>query len=93
MADGATWVCEPATLGKRLGPDDVLVARCRQDGCGAEAVINAGGGLSAMLRRASISRLEGSLRCACGARRGALSVRPYWGPRPVMTGCIFLFLA
>jgi hypothetical protein len=93
MADGATWVAEPAMVADILKSDDVLVARCEQSGCGAEAVVSVGGGLSSMLRRASIRRLEEHLRCACGARRGRLSVRPYWGPRPAMTGRIFLFLA
>jgi hypothetical protein len=93
MADGSTAIRGPTMLADILKAQDILIARCEQRGCGAEAVVSSGGGLSSTLRRASISRLEGHLRCACGARRGTLSVRPYWGPRPAMTGCIFLFLA
>jgi hypothetical protein len=92
MADGTTWAREPTTLSQILKTDDVLVASCEQPGCGAQSVVSAGHGIPSQLRHASIARLEQHLRCACGARRGALSVRPYWGPRPATKGCVFLFV-
>ena len=92
MADGATWAREPTMLSEILKTDDVLVASCGQPGCGAQSVVSAGRNIPSQLRHASIARLEGLLRCTCGARQGALSVRPYWGPRPAMKGCVFLFV-
>jgi hypothetical protein len=58
--------------------------------CGAQAIV--GDASAPVFRNASIDRLEEALRCVCGARRGRLTARPFWGPRPPTTGGIYLFV-
>ena len=93
MADGATQIPSLSVLAELLHADEILIASCRQRGCDSQAVIPLGDRQSTLLRRASIDRLEDNLRCVCGARSGSLGVRPFWGPRPAMTGGIYLFVA
>lgn len=83
----------PAVLADLVGPDQVLVAHCTAPGCGASSVIELGAWRQSQVRLASVARLEDELRCECGARRGALSARAYWGPRPATHGRLYLFNA
>jgi len=91
MTAGAASRSHPAILADLLGADQVLVARCVAPGCGAAAELDLGSWRLSQLRFVSVARLEDELRCGCGARRGALSARAYWGPRPVQQGRLYLF--
>jgi hypothetical protein len=93
MTGGPRSGRSPAVLADLVGPDQVLLAHCVAPGCGAAAVIELGAWRQSQIRLASVARLEDELRCACGARRGALSARAYWGPRPATHGRLFLFNA
>ena len=91
MADGSAQICQPSVIRDLLGSDGVLVASCLNPACGAQAVV-ASAAVSG-LRQSSITRLEDELRCVCGARRGRLSSRPFWGPQPALPGGIYLFVS
>ena len=91
MADGSAPLRQPVMVGEMLLGDRVLVASCFRPDCEAEAVV--GDARSLSLRFASVARLEDELRCLCGARRGRLSSRPFWSPRRVVSGGIYLFVA
>ena len=78
---------EPRTLADLLAVPGVLVARC---GCGAVTPLDRV--VAADLRQASLSRLEGDLRCTCGARRGAIAVWPRGLPTPASRDRLFLFV-
>ena len=90
MADGSARISQPTVIRDLLGSNGVLVASCLDPACGAQAVVASA---AAGLRQSSIARLEDELRCVCGARRGRLSSRPFWGPRPALSGGIYLFVA
>lgn len=92
MADGTNWVLAQAADAQAPRGRDIVVATCRNRDCRAEAVIDDGSRPPSLLRSFSGERLEGCLRCVCGARSGAISTRPFWGPRPAMAGGIFLFV-
>jgi hypothetical protein len=91
MTSGAISRPQSIVLADLLGADEVLVARCVAPECGATAELDLGPWRLSQLRFASVARLEGELRCGCGARQGALSARAYWGPRPVQQGRLYLF--
>ena len=91
MPDGAAQFHPPFVVRDLVRGDQVLVAACLDPACGAEAVV--GEARASALRNASIDRLEDELRCACGARRGRLFSRPFWGPRPAAKAGIYLFVA
>jgi hypothetical protein len=93
MSRGPQPAPPPAVLADLVGPDQVLVASCIAPGCGAAAVIELGAWRKSQVRFAAVARLEEELRCACGARRGVLSARAYWGPRPATHGQLYLFNA
>ena len=96
MADGsarAAGAVRAATVADLMAGERALVAACGDPRCGAQAVIAGPGAWPPALRLASVARLEEALRCRCGARRGVLTSRPYWGPRPPMTGGVYLFVA
>jgi hypothetical protein len=90
MAGGSAQSERPFAVREIARGDQVLVASCLDPACGAQAII--GEASAPVLRNASIDRLEEALRCVCGARRGRLTARPFWGPRPAMTGGIYLFV-
>jgi hypothetical protein len=91
MTSGAASRRQRVVLADLIGADQVLIARCVAPGCGAAAELELGAWRLSQLRFASVERLEGELRCGCGARQGALSARAYWGPRPALQGHLYLF--
>jgi hypothetical protein len=93
MSRGPRPAPPPAVLADLVGPDQVLLASCLAPGCGAASVIDLGPWRQSQVRFAAVARLEDEVRCSCGARRGALSARAYWGPRPATQGRLYLFNA
>ena len=72
----AALAVSPQVVRDILAEPGAVIARCRAPACGAVTALTIGPGLYGMLRRASLSRLEGCLRCTCGGRGGALEAWP-----------------
>ena len=71
----------------------MVMARCVGEACGAVTALEFSEGLHRRLRLSSLARLEGALRCSCGARRGTLEPWPADLAAAPGAGRVFLFVA
>jgi hypothetical protein len=92
MADGGWQMIGPTGEALRLGQAvkgrTTLWARCS---CGAEAAVDPAPWLGQGLARHSLRELEPRLRCRCGARRAALTIRDPSEAPTLSAGGIFIF--
>lgn len=69
-----------------------VLALCAVPACDGLSVLEVGRDLHAHLGRAALARLEMSLRCLCGGRRGTFEPWPEGLPPPSERGRLFLFV-